>query len=124
MEKIILLALAGACGAISRFWLTSWTSSLLGLNFPWGTWLVNIAGCFLFGLIWVLAYEKGLIPVHLRVVILVGFLGSFTTFSTYIFENSAFIQDAQWVKIVLNILGQNILGFCALYLGYLAARGV
>ncbi|MFN2343663.1 MAG: CrcB family protein, partial [Desulfonatronovibrio sp.] len=93
-----------------------------GPGFPWATWLVNILGCFMFGLVWVIAYERGLIPAHMRLILLVGFMGAFTTFATYIFECSALIQDVQWVKLGLNIMGQNILGFGALYLGYTCGR--
>lgn len=122
MNKILLLALAGALGTLSRYWLSGMVHSVLGPNFPWGTWMVNILGCFLFGLLWVMAYERGLIPTHLRIILLVGFMGAFTTFSTYIFESTALAQDTQWLKLGLNVLGQNALGFSALYLGYLTGR--
>jgi len=122
MNKILLLALAGAMGTLSRYWLSGMVHAVLGPNFPWGTWMVNILGCFLFGLLWVLAYERGFIPAHLRIIVLVGFMGAFTTFSTYIFESSALAQNVQWLKLGLNVLGQNALGFSALYLGYLTGR--
>ena len=122
MNKILLLAIAGACGTLARYWLSTTAHWLLGPDFPWGTWLVNILGCFMFGLIWVLAYERGLIPTHVRMIILVGFMGAFTTFATYIFENYALALDDQWFRLGLNIIGQNILGFFALYLGYMSAK--
>ncbi len=122
MDKILLLALAGACGTLSRYWLSGMVHKLLGADFPWGTMTVNITGCFLFGLLWVLAFERGIIPAQARIIIMVGFMSAFTTFSTYIFESSALIQDVQWVKLGLNVMGQNILGFGALYLGYICAR--
>ncbi|WP_198145947.1 fluoride efflux transporter CrcB [Desulfonatronovibrio magnus] len=122
MEKILLLALAGACGTVLRYWLSGLAHKILGPDFPWGTMTVNITGCFLFGLFWVLAFERGLVSGQARIIILVGFMGAFTTFSTYIFESSALIQDVQWIKLGLNLMGQNILGFGALYLGYICAR--
>ncbi|MFO7726766.1 MAG: CrcB family protein, partial [Desulfonatronovibrio sp.] len=76
MNKVLLLAMAGACGTLARYWLSTTTHWLLGPDFPWGTWLVNLLGCFMFGAVWVLAYERGLIPEHLRIVILVGFMGA------------------------------------------------
>jgi len=124
MEKVLMLGLAGALGTLCRYWLSILAHSVIGVNFPWGTWLVNITGCLVFGLVWTLGYERGLIPAHLRLVILVGFLGAFTTFSTYIFENSALVQEAQWFKMGINILGQNAAGFLALYLGYVAGKAL
>jgi fluoride exporter len=85
---------------------------------------VNIVGCFGFGLVWVLAEERNLIPFELRFVLLVGFMGSFTTFSTYIFESNDLIQTAQWFKVAMNLLGQNLLGLAALYLGFSLGRGI
>ncbi len=122
MNKILLLALAGACGTLLRYWLSVAMYTVLGPGFPWGTWAVNILGCFLFGLFWVMIQERGILPAHLRIIVLVGFMGAFTTFSIYIFECSALVEDTQWLKLGLNILGQNILGFFALYLGFLLGR--
>ena len=122
MNKILLLAFAGACGTLARYWLSGVVYNVFGISFPWGTWVVNILGCFLFGMVWVLTEERGLLPAHLRIVVLIGFLGAFTTFSTYIFEAGAMTRDAQWIKMGLNVIGQNVLGFTALYLGYASGR--
>lgn len=122
MQKILFIALTGALGALARYWLSGAVYGLMGRDFPWGTAAVNVLGCFLFGLIWVLAEERHLIPAHLRIILLIGFMGSFTTFSTYVFESSALVQDAQWLKLGLNLLGQNLVGFAALYLGYVTGR--
>jgi CrcB protein len=117
MNKIIFLSLAGAIGALARYWLSGAVHGFMGRGFPWGTWSVNMLGCFLFGLIWVLTDERGLIPAQWRVVLLVGFVGTFTTFSTFIFETSGLMRDAEWLKMGLNLAGQNLFGFLALYLG-------
>ncbi|NLW82143.1 MAG: fluoride efflux transporter CrcB [Desulfovibrionales bacterium] len=117
MSKILLIALAGACGTLSRYWLSGAAYELLGRDFPWGTWAVNILGCFLFGLVWILAEERGSLSAQARVLILTGFMGAFTTFSTFIFESGSIAQDGQWLKLALNLGGQNLVGFVALYLG-------
>lgn len=122
MPKILLLSLAGACGTLCRYWLSGLTYSLLGRGFPWGTWSVNILGCFLFGVVWVLSEERGFIPPQGRILILVGFMGAFTTFSTLIFESFELLRDAEWLKLGLNVVGQNIVGFVAVYLGAICAR--
>lgn len=117
MTKILLIALAGAFGTLCRYWLSGLAYDLLGRDFPWGTWAVNILGCFLFGLIWVLAEERGLMSAQARILILTGFMGAFTTFSTFVFESGGLIHDGQWLRLALNVGGQNIVGFAALYLG-------
>lgn len=117
MTKILLIALAGAAGTIGRYWLSGLAYDLLGRDFPWGTWVVNILGCFLFGLVWILAEERGFLSAQGRILILTGFMGAFTTFSTFIFESGGLLNDGQWLRLILNICGQNVVGFGALYLG-------
>jgi fluoride exporter len=122
MNKIILLSLAGACGTLSRYWLSGAVYGALGRNFTWGTWSVNILGCFLFGLVFILSQERGIIPPQARIIILVGFMGAFTTFSTLVFESYELLRDVAWLKMGLNMVGQNIVGFVALYLGVVCGR--
>lgn len=117
MEKILLIALAGAAGTLGRYWLSGAMYAVMGRDFPWGTWAVNIAGCFLFGVVWILAEERGLLSAQTRMIVLVGFMGAFTTFSTYIFESAQLLHDGQWLRMALNLGGQNLVGFVALFLG-------
>ena len=117
MLKIALIALAGAFGTICRYWLSGVVYDVLGRDFPWGTWAVNILGCFLFGLVWILSEERGFLSAQARILILTGFMGAFTTFSTFIFESGGILNDGQWLKLALNLGGQNLVGFMALYLG-------
>lgn len=117
MTKILLIALAGAVGTLCRYWLSGLAYDILGRDFPWGTWAVNILGCFLFGLVAILAEERGLLSAQARILILTGFMGAFTTFSTFIFESGGILNDGQWLKLAFNVGGQNIVGFVALYLG-------
>ncbi len=90
--------------------------------FPWDTSLANVLGCFLFGLIWTISEKRALIPKPLGLVLLTGFVGSFTTFSTYVFEAEVLLHQGQWLVLVLKILGQNLLGFAALGLGFRVGR--
>ncbi|OGR36894.1 MAG: chromosome condensation protein CrcB [Desulfovibrionales bacterium GWA2_65_9] len=122
LHKILLLALAGACGTLARYWLSGAVHGLLGRGFPWGTAAVNLTGCLLFGLVWVLADERQLIRAEFRVVILVGFMGAFTTFSSLIFETGELLRGTQWAYAALNLIGQNVLGFAAFYLGAALGR--
>ena len=124
MTNVFLIGLAGMCGAISRYWLTGLAHRLMGSAFPWGTLSVNILGCFLFGLVFALAEERGILEEQTRVVLLVGFMGSFTTFSSLIFESSQFLRDAQWLPAGANYLGQTALGLIALWLGIVIIRAL
>lgn len=122
MHKILLLALAGTCGTLSRYWLSGAVFGIMGRDFPWGTAAVNLLGCLLFGLIWVMADEREIIHPEMRLVILVGFMGAFTTFSSLIFETGELMRGAQWAKAALNLVGQNLLGFVAFAIGAAIGR--
>lgn len=121
-RKLLLIACAGAAGTLARYWLSGAVYRLFGVQFPWGTWAVNVGGCFLFGLVWVLGEERFVISGETRLIILVGFMGAFTTFSTYVFEAAQQATGGEWFSLGLNLLGQNIAGFAALMLGILLGR--
>jgi len=109
----LLLALAGAGGTLARYALQKpfedWAMRVTGLAFPWGTLPINAAGCFLFGLVWALSepmHEKVLIGGEARLILLTGFLGAFTTFSTFGFETARLVQEGRYVAAVANVLLQ------------------
>ena len=120
LKHIALTFCAGGVGALSRFALTSFGNNLLGYKFPFGTFIVNIIGCFLFGLIWRLIGEQ-LLPDTVRVIVLVGFIGSFTTFSSYIFDSFILLENHMFMGIS-NIIAQILVSFLALYLGISGAN--
>jgi CrcB protein len=122
MQKLLLIGLAGALGALARYGLGGLVQRYAGVTFPWGTFVVNIIGAFLFGFIWSLVEQRLVISVETRVIILSGFLGAFTTFSSFMFETSSLIGEAQWGLAVLNVVGQVILGLMAMFLGLAAGR--
>ncbi|GFK94207.1 Putative fluoride ion transporter CrcB [Fundidesulfovibrio magnetotacticus] len=122
LTKIALLSIAGALGTLARYWLSGAVYAVAGRDFPWGTWAVNLLGCLLFGLVWTLAEERGVFSGQARVMILTGFMGAFTTFSTLVFESAQLARDGQWLAMGLNLAGQNLLGFAAFALGVAAAR--
>jgi fluoride exporter len=122
VEKLLMLALAGGAGALSRYGLAGLVQRLAGGAFPLGTFVVNALGCFFFGMIWG-ALETRLGP-QFRVVVLTGFMGSFTTFSTYAFESVTLAQHGQWLLALANVLGQNVLGLSMLVLGLVLGRAL
>jgi len=83
---------------------------------------VNTLGCLLFGLAWALGEERFYLRSETRIVILVGFMGAFTTFSTLIFETGEYLRPAQYGMAALNMAGETLLGFTALYVGMILGR--
>src|SRR3990170_6164256 len=115
--KILLIAIFGALGTVARYYLGGYVQNAAGGAFPWGTFAVNMAGCFLFGLIWTLAEERLVISGEARAVALIGFMGAFTTFSTFTFETGALLRDASFALALGNVALQNVCGLLILFLG-------
>ncbi len=116
------IALAGAIGTICRYTLSGFVQQVCGQSFPWGTFAVNMLGCFLFGLIWPLAEERMGISPHVRMIVLTGFLGSLTTFSSYAFETTSLMRQADWMPALANVATQNVLGIVCVLIGFATSR--
>lgn len=117
MEKLLLLALAGALGTLSRYGLSSLVHRFNTSAFPLETFAVNMLGSFLFGLVWSFFAERLALPQGARLIVLTGFMGAFTTFSTYMFESLTLIQGNQIFWALCNIAGQIILGLLCMGAG-------
>lgn len=124
LTKLAWLCVAGALGTLARYGLSGLVQRLHESDFPWGTLVVNGLGCFAFGVVWTLAEERLVIGGETRAIILIGFMGAFTTFSTYAFETSAMLRDAEWVLAAANALAQNVLGVAAFFLGVALGRAL
>lgn len=122
MQKLVLIGVAGAFGALARYLLGGLVQRYAGASFPWGTFVVNVLGAFLFGLIWSMVEQRFVISPEARVIALSGFLGAFTTFSSLMFETTMLIGEAQWSLALLNIGGQIVLGLTAMFLGLATGR--
>ncbi len=122
MSKFFFLIIAGGIGALLRYSVSLFFLKYTNTNFPIGVLLVNILGSFLFGLIWALSEDKGIIGPEVRLVILVGFLGSFTTFSTFAFDNISLLSNGQIDYFIINILLNNLLGIFFVYLGFKVSK--
>jgi fluoride exporter len=109
-QKLVLLSLAGVAGTLARFALSSVVQHLAGKSFPWGTLAVNALGCFLFGLVVGLATDPARISPDGRLILLTGFMGAFTTYSTFAFETTELLQQTQWGVAAINLAAQSILG--------------
>ncbi len=95
MKHLIFIALGGAGGALARHWMSTLVHNSAGSHFPWGTLSVNLLGSFCIGLVYVLILEKGVLHPDWRSVAMVGFLGAFTTFSTFSLETIGLLENGQ-----------------------------
>lgn len=120
--KMAWLALAGACGTVSRFAVYELAAKSRAAHLPIGTLAVNILGSFFFGFVYAVAQSKLNMSSETRAILLTGFLGAFTTFSTFAFETARMLKSAQWLMALGNVTGQVFLGLLALVAGVLAGR--
>lgn len=120
--KIVLLILAGGLGATTRYLLSGLFQQKLGTSFPWGTFGVNLLGCFIFGLIWALSQERFAISGQVRFIILTGFVGSLTTFSTFTFEAFQLMRAAAFGPALLYLGVSQISGLFMAWFGWNLAR--
>lgn len=117
---VVAVALGGALGAVSRYLLGSWIQTMSGGSFPWGTWTVNVLGSLLLGFAMVWLTET-LASAELRLFVMVGLLGSFTTFSTFSFETVELIREGLWMRAGIYSLGSLAIGILAVVAGAAAA---
>jgi fluoride exporter len=122
MHKLIWLGLAGALGTLARYGVALAVGRLAGAGFPLGTLVVNLVGCFLFGLVLTLSRERGLLGQVPAEIVLVGFMGAFTTFSSYVGDSVFLAQGARAGHALLNVTFQNLGGFASFLLGAALAR--
>jgi fluoride exporter len=118
----LLVAVFGAGGAISRYWLDGRVSDITHGQFPWGTFVINVAGAFALGLLVALTTERLLPHPNWRVALGIGYLGSFTTFSTYTYESVKLAEDGAVGLALLNSVGMLALGLLAALSGLALGR--
>lgn len=121
MMALLAVATGGALGAVARYLGAGWVQDLAGGFFPWGTFVVNAVGCLLLGfsLVWL---QGTLVSTEMRDLVTIGFLGSFTTFSTFSFETVAMLRDGEWWRAGGYAAGSVALGLVAVVAGGALAR--
>jgi CrcB protein len=121
--QFIAIAVGGAFGATLRYFLSGVAYNQFGETFPIGTLLVNVIGCFLIGFLAQL-FEEIIVPPNMRLLILTGTLGAFTTFSTYGLETVKLWQDGELRLALFNFAANNLLGILFVVLGFILARAL
>ena len=120
--KILLIGLGGFLGAIARYGASGLVQKLAGAAFPLGTLFVNVAGCLAIGACMCMVEERELLTPAARLFFLVGFLGSFTTFSTFGYETLEMLRTGQWLPAAVYAAANLILGIGAVFAGWSACR--
>ncbi len=122
--RLAYIVIFGVLGVLARYYGGIYVAKLLPSSFPYGTFLINISGAFLIGAIYVFGVERALISSNLRVGIIVGFLGGYTTFSAYCLDGVRLIEDAHFATAGLYFILSPLLGAIATVAGILLARSV
>ncbi len=120
--NVLWVAVGGALGAVARYGVAGWVQQLVenrpSATFPWGTLLINISGCAVMGLLAPILFERSLLRPELRMAILVGFLGAYTTWSTFSYETLRFLNDGDFRHALYYTVGTNAGCFVAVWLAY------
>ena len=119
---IVGVAIAGALGALARYGVSVWALRLFGSSFPLGTLIVNLAGCFCLGFLAELALEDPGMAARTRAIVGTGFLGAFTTFSTFGVETFRAMEAGAWAVAAANVALNVVVGLLAVSLGFYIAR--
>jgi fluoride exporter len=120
--NFVMVSLGAIVGANLRYILSRYAAKVLGPVFPYGTLIINVSGSFLVGWFMIWTTERVLVDPRWRLLLVVGFCGGFTTFSSYAFESMAYFEQGQWLLMATNILANNLLCLAAAVAGMALAR--
>ncbi|MCU7959918.1 MAG: fluoride efflux transporter CrcB [gamma proteobacterium symbiont of Bathyaustriella thionipta] len=124
MTQILFIATGGALGAVMRYWFSTGVYAWLGRDFPVGTLAVNVIGSLLMGLLFVVFMDRITLSIEWRAAVLIGFLGAFTTFSTFSIETLNLLEQASYFKALMNVLLSVVLSVGAAGVGVMIGRQI
>lgn len=121
MSDVLVVGLGGFVGSVTRFMLGTWIAARVGTTFPYGTFAINVTGCFILGVI-MGALERNAISPAVRLPAAVGFCGGYTTFSTYGYETVRLLETGGSIGAVINVVGSNVMGLAGCLVGLAVGR--
>jgi len=124
MTKYLYLIFGGALGTASRYALSSVVYRMAGIAFPYGTFAVNISGCFLLGLLAAVSDKKFLFEPDIRLFLMVGFCGAYTTFATVILETDHLVKNGEFLRAFLNVFLSILVGYLFFRIGSLLGEAI
>jgi fluoride exporter len=124
VKDMLVISLGAIFGANSRWLISRYLAKIVGPVFPYGTLLINIAGSFVVGFFMIWTTERVLVDPRWRLLLVVGFCGAFTTFSSFAFETMAYFEQGQWMLLLANFFSNNLLCLGAALGGMLVARAL
>jgi CrcB protein len=122
MIKYLIIGMGGFLGAISRYAIGVWIGQKWGRSFPLGTFFINVSGSFFIGLLMTLLTERIMANPNWRLLLVVGFLGAYTTFSTFEYETGRLVKDGEWLIASMNVVFSVFAGFAAVKIGEIIAK--
>ncbi|HEX8968401.1 MAG TPA: fluoride efflux transporter CrcB [Chloroflexota bacterium] len=120
--QYVAVAAGAVLGANLRFIVGNWAADRLGVDFPYGTLLINVSGAFAIGIVLSFIGERVEVSPLWRLFFATGFLGGYTTFSSYAWEALSLVQDGEWLSAATYVVGSNLVGFAGVWLGATLAR--
>jgi CrcB protein len=121
---VLSLAAGSLAGGFARYWFGGYIYRVFGTSFPYGTFAVNMTGCFLIGVFDALANERFALDPAARLLLMTGFCGAFTTFSTLILETANLMKGGDFARALLNAVGSLVVGMIVFRLGALTGRWI
>lgn len=122
MKDLLIVGIGGGLGSIARLLAQRGVQRMIDLSFPLGTFLINISGSLLIGIIYALSERGNFLTPEIRLFLAVGFCGGFTTFSTFSYDNYNMISEKLWQYLLINVGGSIFFGILAVYLGVVLVR--
>jgi CrcB protein len=124
MKDLLIVGIGGGIGSIARLLSQRGVQRMIDLSFPLGTFLINVIGSFIIGVVYALSERGNFLTPEIRLFLTVGFCGGFTTFSTFSYDNYNMVSEKLWQYLVLNVGGSIFFGILAVYLGVATVRYV